>query len=88
MTENNRRPTNAHARPDGLPERIQHYINGQFVDSAGGATFDVIDPVTNEPYIKAAAGQKEDIDDAVATAQLAFQEGPWPNCCRGSAPVC
>lgn len=78
MTENQPRSSNAHARPDDLPESIQHYINGEFVDSVGGATFDVIDPVTNQPYIKAAAGQKEDIDAAVAAAKLAFEEGPWP----------
>ncbi|SMQ73541.1 5-carboxymethyl-2-hydroxymuconate semialdehyde dehydrogenase [Agreia sp. VKM Ac-1783] len=64
--------------PDGLPERIRHFIGGEFVDSVGGETFDVLDPVTNENYVAAAAGQKADIDLAVAAARKAFDEGPWP----------
>ena len=70
--------TTAPAKPAGLPERIQHYINGQFVDSIDGETFDVLDPVTNQPYIQAASGKKEDIEAAVAAARTAFTEGPWP----------
>ncbi|GFZ77163.1 5-carboxymethyl-2-hydroxymuconate semialdehyde dehydrogenase [Nesterenkonia alkaliphila] len=65
--------------PAELPERIQHYINGEFVDSADGETFDVLNPVTNETYIQAAAGKKEDIDRAVAAAQAAFDSGEWAN---------
>ena len=42
--------------PDNLPEKIQHYIDGAFVDSVSGATFDVLDPVSNETYVQAAAG--------------------------------
>lgn len=64
--------------PAGLTERIQHYINGQFVDSIDGETFDVLDPVTNQPYIQAASGKKEDIEAAVAAAHTAFTSGPWP----------
>ncbi|MFC7405615.1 5-carboxymethyl-2-hydroxymuconate semialdehyde dehydrogenase [Georgenia alba] len=64
--------------PAGLPERIQHYVDGELVDSVDGATFDVIDPVTNEVYIQAAAGKKDDVDRAVAAARKAFKEGPWP----------
>ncbi|MHA7262126.1 5-carboxymethyl-2-hydroxymuconate semialdehyde dehydrogenase [Arthrobacter sp. TMN-37] len=64
--------------PEGLPSSIRHYINGEFVDSAGGETFDVLDPVLNTTYATAAAGQKEDIDRAVAAAREAFLNGPWP----------
>ncbi|WP_105566137.1 5-carboxymethyl-2-hydroxymuconate semialdehyde dehydrogenase [Microbacterium halophytorum] len=66
------------ARPANLPERIRHYIGGAFVDSVDGDAFDVLDPVTNETYITAAAGKKADIDAAVAAARKAFTEGPWP----------
>ncbi len=38
----------------------------------------MLDPVSNETYVQAAAGQKEDIDLAVAAATRAFKEGPWP----------
>src|SRR5699024_10361875 len=47
-----------HHTPENLPEHIQHYIDGEFVDSADGATFDVLDPVTNQNYLKAAAGKQ------------------------------
>ncbi|MDN5655954.1 MAG: 5-carboxymethyl-2-hydroxymuconate semialdehyde dehydrogenase, partial [Kocuria sp.] len=67
------------ARPENLPETIRHYIGGSFVDSLDGETFDVIDPVTNDPYITAAAGKHADIDAAVAAAKKAFDEGPWPS---------
>lgn len=64
--------------PENLPEKIQHYIDGAFVDSVSGATFDVLDPVSNETYVQAAAGQQADIDLAVAAARRAFDNGPWP----------
>ena len=68
----------AHRAPDGLPPRIQHYIDGAFVDSVDGDTFGVLDPVTNEVYVHAAAGKRADIDLAVAAATRAFTDGPWP----------
>jgi len=67
-----------HFVPENLPTRIQHYIGGRFVDSVSGRTFDVLDPVSNQTYATAAAGQREDIDLAVAAATEAFQNGPWP----------
>ncbi|MEO7122793.1 MAG: 5-carboxymethyl-2-hydroxymuconate semialdehyde dehydrogenase [Lacisediminihabitans sp.] len=69
--------TAAHV-PQGLPNRIQHYIDGQSVDSLDGGTFDVLDPVSNTTYLKAAAGKKADVDLAVAAARRAFTDGPWP----------
>jgi len=68
----------SHHIPENLPERIQHFIGGKFVDSVGGETFDVLDPVSNQNYVTAAAGQKADIDLAVAAAKDAFDNGPWP----------
>ncbi|MBE4694110.1 5-carboxymethyl-2-hydroxymuconate semialdehyde dehydrogenase [Brevibacterium casei] len=70
--------TDSTTAPANLPEKIRHYIGGEFVDSLDGDEFDVINPVTNEPYIKAASGKKADIDRAVAAAKKAFEEGPWP----------
>src|SRR6478735_9495720 len=64
--------------PRDLPDRVRHYIGGRDVDSVDGATFDVLDPVSNEVYLQAAAGKKADIDRAVAAARRAFTEGPWP----------
>lgn len=64
--------------PANLPDRIRHYIDGEFVDSVDGSTFDVLDPVSNETYVQAAAGKQADIDLAVAAAKRAFDGGPWP----------
>ncbi len=64
--------------PAGVPDRIRHYINGAFVDSVGGETFEVLEPTTNQVYVEAAAGQQVDIDAAVAAAREAFETGPWP----------
>ena len=67
-----------HFIPAGLPERIRHFIDGQFVDSVDESTFDVLDPVSNTTYVRAAAGKQADIDLAVAAAKRAFDTGPWP----------
>jgi 5-carboxymethyl-2-hydroxymuconic-semialdehyde dehydrogenase len=64
--------------PDDLPSHLRHFIDGRFVDSISGSTFDVLDPVTNQVYATAAAGRGEDIDLAVEAATRAFTEGPWP----------
>ncbi|MBX3093702.1 MAG: 5-carboxymethyl-2-hydroxymuconate semialdehyde dehydrogenase [Cryobacterium sp.] len=68
----------AHFVPANLPDRIRHYIDGAFVDSVDGETFGVLDPVSNETYVQAAAGTQADIDLAVAAAKRAFDDGPWP----------
>ncbi|WP_034215600.1 5-carboxymethyl-2-hydroxymuconate semialdehyde dehydrogenase [Actinoplanes subtropicus] len=64
--------------PDHLPARLQHFIDGRFVDSIDGETFDVLNPTTNEVYISAASGKRTDIDLAVAAAKRAFADGSWP----------
>jgi len=64
--------------PADLPGLVRHYIDGALVDSADGATFDVLDPVTNDAYTRAAAGKAADVDAAVAAARKAFTDGPWP----------
>jgi 5-carboxymethyl-2-hydroxymuconic-semialdehyde dehydrogenase len=68
----------AHDAPAGLPGRLDHFIGGQWSPSADGATFDVTDPVSNQPYARVAAGGAADVDRAVAAAHRAFTDGPWP----------
>ncbi len=63
------------------PPKIQltkHLINGEWCDAAGGKTFDTFNPATGEVIAQVAAGDKEDIDRAVAAAKKAFETGPWP----------
>ncbi|MBI1367928.1 MAG: aldehyde dehydrogenase family protein [Planctomycetes bacterium] len=55
----------------------KNLINGQWVDAAGGKTFDTYSPSSGEVIAKVAAGDKEDIDRAVKAARKAFESGPW-----------
>ena len=64
--------------PKDLPTHLRLYIGGEWVDAAGGATFDVLEPVSNETYITAASASVEDVNRAVVAAKKAFDEGPWP----------
>jgi 5-carboxymethyl-2-hydroxymuconic-semialdehyde dehydrogenase len=64
--------------PDGIPSTLRHYIGGELVDSIGGATLDVTDPVTYTTYTTVAAGGAADIARAVAAARTAFLESGWP----------
>jgi acyl-CoA reductase-like NAD-dependent aldehyde dehydrogenase len=52
----------------------QIYIGGEWVDSAGGATFDDLDPFNGEVVARIAAGTREDAKRAVETAAAAFPE--------------
>ncbi|RDX70942.1 Aldehyde dehydrogenase family 2 member C4, partial [Mucuna pruriens] len=54
------------------------FINGHFVDSISGRTFETIDPRTEEVTARVSEGDKEDIDIAVKAAREAFDSGPWP----------
>ncbi|KAL3839866.1 hypothetical protein ACJIZ3_024457 [Penstemon smallii] len=54
------------------------FINGEFVESLSGKTFETIDPRTGEVIAKISEGDKEDIDLAVKAARQAFDHGPWP----------
>ena len=65
--------------PPGLPVKLEHFISGAHTPSADGATFEVADPVSNQPYATVAAGGARDIDRAVAAAARAFADGPWPD---------
>ena len=71
-------PAPGRTPPLDLPDRIRHHIGGKHTDSVDGGTFDVLDPVTNQPYLTAAAGRAADVDAAVRAARTAFTAGPWP----------
>ena len=65
--------------PPDLPGKLEHFIAGQPAGSADGGTFEVADPVSNQPYATVAAGGAEDVDRAVTAAATAFTAGPWPD---------
>lgn len=54
------------------------FINGNFVDSVSGKTFETIDPRNEQVITRVAEGDKEDVDLAVKAARDAFDYGPWP----------
>ncbi|KAK9071292.1 hypothetical protein SSX86_009860 [Deinandra increscens subsp. villosa] len=54
------------------------FINGEFVDSVSGRTFETIDPRTEEKIADIAEGDGVDVDLAVKAARVAFDHGPWP----------
>jgi aldehyde dehydrogenase (NAD+) len=53
------------------------FIDGKWVDSVSGKTFDTINPATEEVITSIAEGDKADIDLAVTAARKAFEEGSW-----------
>ena len=53
------------------------FINGKWVDSVSGKTFDTVNPATEEVLTCVAEGDKADIDLAVTAAREAFENGPW-----------
>ncbi len=53
-------------------------IDGKWVESRSGRTFEDIDPSTGKVVAHVAEGAAEDIDLAVRAARKAFEEGPWP----------
>ncbi|MGH9057200.1 MAG: 5-carboxymethyl-2-hydroxymuconate semialdehyde dehydrogenase [Acidimicrobiales bacterium] len=69
--------TRAVRAPAGVPERIDHYIDGKMLPSASGERFSCIDPVTNDVYATVAAGDARDVDRAVRAARHAFESGEW-----------
>ena len=53
-------------------EHLQHFIDGQWVDSIGGRRHEVINPATEEPVAAITLGTPADVDAAVAAARRAF----------------
>ncbi|PLR80817.1 betaine-aldehyde dehydrogenase [Bacillus canaveralius] len=60
-----------------LAGKKKMFINGQFVESASGKTFDSYNPATGEVLATVYEAGPEDIDLAVKSARKAFDEGPW-----------
>lgn len=58
-----------------IAERYGHYINGRFVESAGGGTFETINPATEAVLSRVADGSSADVDAAVGAARAAL--GAW-----------
>src|SRR5579885_3586328 len=55
----------------------QLLIDGKWVPSASGKTFETYNPANGQVLAKVSEGGKEDIDKAVKAARKAFETGPW-----------
>ena len=54
-------------------EKLQFYIDGQWVNPAEPCTMDVVNPATEEVYGRISIGSVADVDVAVAAANRAFE---------------
>jgi aldehyde dehydrogenase (NAD+) len=61
-----------------MREHDRLFIGGDWVAPAGTGTIDVISPHTEEIVGRVPEGTPADIDQAVAAARDAFDNGPWP----------
>ncbi|MGI4880360.1 MAG: aldehyde dehydrogenase family protein [Janthinobacterium lividum] len=52
---------------------LQHYIDGQWVDSIGGRRFEVVNPATEQATTAITLGSVADVDGAVTAARAAFE---------------
>src|SRR4051794_38282006 len=70
----------AESSKSALPVQIRQtkmLIDGKWVDSVSGKTFETINPATGEVIACVAEGDKADVDKAVKAARRAFEKGPW-----------
>lgn len=57
---------------------VRHFIDGEWAESADGATFESVSPIDNTVIARVARGANADADRAVDAARRAFDLGPWP----------
>lgn len=65
-------------RAAGLSLQDKALIGGRQLGAASGATFDAINPATNQVLARVAACGQAEVDLAVSAARKAFEQGPWP----------
>ncbi|HUL43369.1 MAG TPA: aldehyde dehydrogenase family protein [Bacteroidota bacterium] len=58
------------------------YINGEFVPSVSGKTFETANPYNQEVIAHVARANAQDGEKAIAAARAAFDKGPWPRMSR------
>src|ERR1700732_719852 len=62
--------------PVKSPDRF--YIGGEWVTPSSADLIDVIQPATEDVWVRIAAARTADVSRAVAAARQAFDRGPWP----------
>ena len=56
-------------------ETTKMYINGEFVESLSGKTYEIRNPANDEVIAHVPESQPEDVDRAVIAARAAFDKG-------------
>lgn len=54
------------------------FVDGEWVEPAGGRYFETLNPATEEPIVEVAEGNTADVERSVRAARRAFDSGPWP----------
>jgi len=67
---------NPQVSPLRSPEKL--FINGSWVAPAHGHSLEIINPATEEVYVRVASAGELDVNRAVDAARAAFDTGPWP----------
>jgi len=60
------------------PAAYRMYIDGEWLDAGSGATFDVINPATEDVIATVPEAGSRELARALEAARRAFDEGPWP----------
>ena len=58
--------------------RYQMFVGGRWTEAKSGATYEIVDPATEQVIAVVPRGGIDDADEAVRAARKAFDEGPWP----------
>lgn len=66
-----------------MGKKYQLFIDGKWVDSLSGKTFESLNPATDEVNAVVAEAGPEDVDLAVKAARRAFESGPWAEMAPG-----
>lgn len=69
--------TDYHKSAGDLAYETRLFIDGEFVNSRSGKTFDTINPATGQVLARVAEGDAADIDRAVDAARRSFEKGSW-----------
>ena len=64
-------------RAASFAPRTQAFIDGRSVPAKSGATFECINPATGQPLAAVASCDAADVEEAVAGARRAFDDGRW-----------
>jgi len=59
------------------PRRFGFFVDGSWIDTGARKTLDRISPAHDVPVTTIALCTKQDVDDAVAVARAAFEDGRW-----------